>query len=158
VLTNEDHQHVGDPHGEREQDFGVCEECGADGLECDDGADEQASGHAGQAEEQRLEGDLVDGFERRKEAARSCGTLLLEAAFLKEIEQAGEKRDEEGGVGCEQKSDVEQQPSGADEGVGEGFVAGTEGGHDGEKHRDGQKEYAEGDGFVLRGEQEERCS
>ena len=30
------------------------------------GADEQAGGHAGEAEEEGLEGDLVGGFERRE--------------------------------------------------------------------------------------------
>ena len=58
--------HVGDPHGEREQDFGVGEEGGTGGFERDDRTDEQAGCHAGQAEEQRLERDLVDGFERRE--------------------------------------------------------------------------------------------
>ena len=45
---------VGEPHGEGEQDLGVAEVGGAVRDLREHGADEQAGGHAGQAEEQGL--------------------------------------------------------------------------------------------------------
>ena len=79
-AADEDHGDVGQPHGEGEQDLGVAEVLCAVVLLRDDGADEQAGGHAGQAEEERLEGDLVDGLERRvqrREPARGRWTCDL---------------------------------------------------------------------------------
>jgi hypothetical protein len=112
VAADEDHQDVRDPHGDGEENFGVGEERRTDGLQSEHGAYEEASGHAGEAEAEGVEGDLVEGFERRQPGARGLRALLFEAAFLDEIEQAGDKREEERGVGGEEKSDMEEEPSG----------------------------------------------
>ena len=133
VAADEDHQHVGDPHGDGEKNFGVGEEGGADGLECDDRADEKAGGHAWETEEQSFEGDLVEDFERWQEAAAGGGALLLEAALFDEIKQAGDEREEECGVGGEEQRYVEEQPAGADEGVGDGLVPGVKRRDDGKQ-------------------------
>ena len=97
VAADVDHADVGQPHGEGEEDFGVEEVGCADGLLGDEGADEEAGGHAGEAEEEGLEGDLVGGFEGWKPG--EGGGLLLEAALLNQVEERGHEREEEGGVG-----------------------------------------------------------
>ena len=62
MAADVDHRDVDEPHGEGEEDLGVAEVGGADGVLGDERADEQAGGHAGQAEEEGLEGDLVEWF------------------------------------------------------------------------------------------------
>ncbi len=52
MAADEDHADVGDPHSEGEEDLGVEEVAGTDGLLGDEGADEQADGHAGEADEE----------------------------------------------------------------------------------------------------------
>jgi hypothetical protein len=59
VTANVDHGDVGQPHGEGEEDLGIAEVRGSDGGLGDERADEETGGHAGQAEEERLEGDLI---------------------------------------------------------------------------------------------------
>lgn len=85
VTANKNHAAVGDPHGEGEEDLGVAEVGGAVGLLGDERTEEQAGGHAGETEKEGLEGDLVSGFEGREPGER--GSLVLEAAFLDEVEQ-----------------------------------------------------------------------
>jgi len=50
---------------------------------------------------------------------------------------------------------VQEEPAGADEGVGDGFVARMEGGDQGEENDDREEEDAEADGFVFGGEDKE---
>ncbi len=92
VAADVDHANVGQPHGEGEQDLGVKEVRWTDGLLGDEGADEETGGHAGQAEEEGLEGDLVRGFEGREPG--ESGILLLEAALLNEVKEGGQEREE----------------------------------------------------------------
>ena len=80
-----DHRDVDEPHREGEEDLGVAEVGGADGGLGDERADEEACGHAREAEEESLEGDLVGGFERRKPG--EGGGFLLEAALLNEVKE-----------------------------------------------------------------------
>ena len=61
-----DHCNVNQPHGECEKYLGVAEVRNADGGLGDEGSDEKAGGHAGEAEEKSFEGDLIGGFERRQ--------------------------------------------------------------------------------------------
>ncbi len=89
VAADVDHRDVDEPHGEGEKDFGIAEVGWADGGLGDERADEQAGGHAGQAEEERLEGDLVGSFQGRER--RQGGGFLFQAAFLNEVEQRGEE-------------------------------------------------------------------
>jgi hypothetical protein len=145
VAADEDHEAVGQPHGEGEEDLGIEEVMRPDGLLSDPGADEEAGGHAGKAEEEALEGDLVGGLERREPG--EAGGLALETALLHEIEQGGQEREEEAGVGGEEESDVEEDPGGAERQEGLGAVqAGTEGGEDAEQEGQGKDEDAESDG------------
>jgi len=83
VPTNEDHANVGEPHGKRQQNLGVEKVGRADGLLSDNGTDEQTGGHAGQAEEQCLQRDLVCSFERRQPG--DCRRLLFEAMLLQQV-------------------------------------------------------------------------
>ena len=92
MVADEDHQHVGDPHGEREEHFGVGEESWADGLQRDHGADEEAGGHAGQAEAEGVMGDLIKRFQGREQGSFGGRSLELELAFLDEIQQARDER------------------------------------------------------------------
>lgn len=66
VAANEDHRDVGQPHGEGEEDLWITEVAGTHGDLGDERADEQAGGHAGEAEEQSFQGNLIGGFERRE--------------------------------------------------------------------------------------------
>jgi len=79
-AANVDHCDVGEPHGEGQKDLGVAEVRGTDSSLRDEGADEQASGHAGKAKEEGLESDLVGGFERGEPG--EGGGFLFEAALL----------------------------------------------------------------------------
>ncbi len=153
VATDEDHEHVSKPHGDREQHFRVCEEGRADGLKSEHGADKQTGGHAGQTEAESVEGDLVEGFERRQPGDFLC-SLGLESALFYEIEQAGDEGEKERGIGREQKCDVQEQPARAER-VGDGFVAGMEGRNEGKQHGNGQKEDAKRDSAVVEREEDE---
>ncbi len=97
VAADVDHADVGQPHGEGEQDLGVEEVGCADGLLGDERADEEAGGHAGQAEEEGLEGYLVGGFEGWEPG--EGGGFLLEAALLNQVQERGQEREKESGVG-----------------------------------------------------------
>ena len=88
VAADVDHSDVGQPHGEGEQDLGVEEIGWANGLLGNEGADEESGGHAGQAEEEGLEGYLVGGFEGRE--PRGGWGFLLEAALLNQVEERGQ--------------------------------------------------------------------
>ena len=115
VATDEDHADVGEPHGEGEKDLWIEEVAGTDGLLGDERADEQADGHAGKAEEERLECDLVGGVERGEPGDGGC--LLLEAAFLDQVEKGGQQADEEGCIGGEYQDYVEDDdPAGVEGG------------------------------------------
>ena len=144
-TADKDHGDVSDPHGKRQEDLGIAEVGGAEVLLCDDRADEQARGHAGQPEEEGFERDLIDGFKRsiecRKPARGRC--FVLEAVFLNEVEERCDEGDEEGGVGGEEEDDVEEYPAGA-YGDGEVLVAGAEGGEHAEEEDDGEDEDADG--------------
>ncbi len=123
VLADVDHADVSEPHGEREEHFGVAKVGGADGEFGDGGADKKASGHAGQAEEEGATGDAVRSFKRGQTAEGR--KFALEPAFLDEVQNAGEKGEQEGGVGGKEEGDVEEDPVGMSE--RKGFGAGTEG-------------------------------
>ena len=58
-AANVDHCDIGEPQCEREEDLGVAKIGCADRDLGDKGADEESGGHARQAEEEGLEGDLV---------------------------------------------------------------------------------------------------
>ena len=92
-AADKDHSDVGHPKAEREQNLGVAEVLGAVVRLRDNGADEQASGHAWQSEQQRLEGDLIDGLKRRVERRKPAmvAALRFEAALLNEVEQRCEQ-------------------------------------------------------------------
>ena len=66
MAANEDHEAVGEPHGEGKEDLGVGEEGGTVGLFGEGRPDEEAGGHAGKAEEEGPKGDLVGGIEGRE--------------------------------------------------------------------------------------------
>lgn len=146
VTPDEDHEAVGEPHGEGEKDLGIVEVGGADGLFGEGGADEQAGGHAGEAKEEGLEGHLVDGLERRQ--AGECRLLRLETVLLDEIEDGGEQREEEGGVGGEQQGDVQEDPDAAVERETGCLFARPECGDESEEKDDGQDEDTEREGAV----------
>ena len=149
-----DHGDVGQPHGEGEEDLGVSEVGGTDGGLGDERADEQAGGHAGEAEEEGFEGDLVGCLERREPG--EGGRFLLEAALLNEIQKRRDQTEEECRVGREQERDVEEDPAAVEEGVGGGLLAGMEGGDEAEEEADGQDKDAERDGFVAPVDEEKR--
>jgi len=153
VAADEDHGDVGQPHGEGQQDFGIEKVRRTDGLLGDDGADEQAGGHAGEAEEESLEGDLIGGFERRKPLERRG--FSLETALLNEIEKGSEQREKERCVGCEQEGYVEEDPAGVQVREGGCLFAGTEGGDEAEEEADGKDEDSERDGLVASVDEEE---
>lgn len=142
-----DHCDVGKPHCEGEEDLGIAEVRSADCGLCDERADEQTGGHAGEAEEERLEGDLVGGFERRKPGER--GKFFLEAPLLNEIEQRCYERDDQGGVGCKQENYVEKDPAGVEAGKGGTLLTGTKRGNETEEKGDRKDKDADGDGFVA---------
>lgn len=153
MTADVDHCNVDEPHGEGEKNLGVAEVGGAHRGLGDERANEQAGRHAGEAEEKRLEGDLVNCFQRRKPGAR--GEFLFQAPLLNEIEQRGDERDDECGIGGEKESDMEEDPAGVDGGECSVFLAWVEGGDEAEEERDGQKEDAEGDGSVTAVDEEE---
>jgi hypothetical protein len=142
-----DHCDVGEPHREGEEDLGIAEVRGADCGLCDERADEQAGGHARKAEEERLEGDLIGGFEWGK--PRQRGEFFLEATLLNEIEQRRDERDDESSVGCEQEGDVEKDPAGVEGGKGGTLLTGTKRGNETEEKGDRKDKDADGDGFVA---------
>jgi hypothetical protein len=80
VTSDVDHRNVGEPHREREEDFGVAEVRSSNGGLGDERADEQTGSHAGEAKEKSFEGDLVGGFERREPGQRR--RFSFEAALL----------------------------------------------------------------------------
>jgi len=80
VTADVDHCDVGQPHGEGEKDLGVAEVRRADGGLRDERADEQAGGHAGEAEEEGFESDLISCLERWEPG--EGGGFLFEAALL----------------------------------------------------------------------------
>lgn len=143
-----DHHDVGEPHGEGEEDLGVAEVRRADGGLGDERADEQAGGHAGKAEEERLEGDLVGGFERREPG--EGGRLLFEAALLNQVQERGDEREQEGGVGGEEESNVEEYPAGGEQKEGRALLTRMKGGHESEKEADGEDEDAKRHGLISR--------
>ena len=100
--------------------LGIAEVGGAVSHVREKTADEQASRHAGQADEKGAQGDAVDGIERRQADARGDDRFGLQAALLNEVENRGRKRDEESGVGGKQQGDVEEEPAGVQtrDGVG----------------------------------------
>ncbi len=67
---------------------------------------------------------------------------MLEAALLNEVEERGEERDQERGVGGEKKSDMEEDPAGMDHGRGGVLLARVKSGDKAEKEADGQDEDA----------------
>jgi len=135
VAADVDHADVGEPHGEGEQDLGVEEVGRTDGLLGDEGTDEEAGGHAGEAEEEGLEGDLIGCFERGKPG--ESGGFLLEATLLNEVEERGYQREKQGGVGGEQKSDVEEDPASVELRERRRLLARAEGGDEAEEEADG---------------------
>ena len=126
---------------------------GAYGLLGDKRTDEEAGSHAGEAEEEGLESYLIGGFEGWEPG--EGGGLLFEAALLNQVEERGYEGEEEGGVGGQQQSDVEEDPAGVEMGKGRGLLAGAEGGDQAEKEADGKDEDAEGDGLVAPVDQDE---
>ena len=80
---------------------------------------------------------------------------MLQAALLNEVQEGRKERDEEGGVGREERGDMEEYPAGVEERKGCGFLAGAEGGDDSEEEANGQDEDAEGDGPVAPVDDEE---
>ena len=153
MAADVDHRDVGKPHGEGEEDLGIAKVRRTDGDLGDERADEEAGGHAGKAEEERPEGDLVGGFERWEPG--DGGGFLFEAALLDEVEHGGEKRDKKRGVGGQEESDVEEDPAGVEEGEGGVLLARMEGGDENEEEADGEDEDAERDGFVTAVDEEE---
>ncbi len=153
VAADVDHRDVGQPHSKGEENLRVEEVGGTDGLLGDEGADEETGGHAGEADKEGLEGDLVYDFERWK--PREGGGLLLEAALLDEVEERCYEGEEECGVGGQQQGYVEEDPAGVELGEGRGLLAGAEGGDEAEEEADGQDEDAEGDCLVAPVDQQE---
>ncbi len=104
VAADEDHGAVRKPHGEGQEDLGVGEEGGAVDLLGEGGADEKAGGHAGEAEEEGLEGDLVEELQRGlAHGKKAQGRLFgLDTALLDEVQEAGDQGEEESGVGGEE--------------------------------------------------------
>jgi hypothetical protein len=74
---------------------------------------------------------------------------LFETALLNQVEERGEKREQKGGVGGKEESDVQEDPTCVDDGKRGAFLAGMEGGHETEEEADGKDEDAEGDGFIA---------
>lgn len=99
VAADVDHSDVSKPHGEGQEDLGVAEVRCAVGDLREERAHQQAGCHAWKAEEQRLEGDGVDGGERWQLDTAGAEGLRLEAALLNQVENRGDERDEQGGVG-----------------------------------------------------------
>ena len=85
MAADVNHADVSEPHGDGEEDLGVQEVGGTDSLLGDERTDEQAGSHAGETEEEGLEGYLVCGFQRRKPG--DGGGFLLKAAFLNQVEK-----------------------------------------------------------------------
>jgi hypothetical protein len=80
---------------------------------------------------------------------------LFEEALLNQIQERCAERNQQSGVGGEEKSDVKEDPSVVDEREGGCLLAGMEGGDEAEKEADGKDEDAEGDGFVSPVDQQE---
>jgi hypothetical protein len=78
-----------------------------------------------------------------------AGGLGFEAALLNQVEERGQQRDHQRGVGGQQKHDVEEYPAGAD-GSGESFLPRAEGCQHGEHEGDRQDEDSQRDAAVPR--------
>jgi hypothetical protein len=74
---------------------------------------------------------------------------------LNQVEEGGEKREDKGGIGGKQESDVQKNPTRVDDGKRSAFLAGMEGGDQTEKKADGKNKDAQGDGFVSPIDEEE---
>jgi len=148
VTTNVDHADVGEPHCEGEEDLGVQEVRRADGLLGDERAYEEAGGHAGEAEEEGLEGYLVGCLKRWQPGCSRGSGLGFETAFLHEIQERGKQGEREGSVGGEQECDVEEDPAGVELRKGGCLLAWTEGRNEAKKEAYGKDEDPERDGSI----------
>ena len=74
---------------------------------------------------------------------------MFEAALLNQVEERGQKREKKGGVGGEEESDVQEDPTRVDDGECGALLAGMEGGDETEEEANGKDEDAQGDGFVA---------
>ena len=153
LATDVDHADVSKPHGEGEKNLGVAEVTGTDRDLSYKGADEQAGGHAGKAEQKGFVGDLVDGFERRQPS--QARGFLFEAALLNEIEKGRKEAEEERSVGGQQKCYMEEDPDAAVDDKPGSFAAGVEGRDEAENEDDRQDEDAKGDGFEAQVDEQE---
>ena len=86
--------------------------------------DEQAGRHAREAEEQRLQCDLVGGLERREPLVAGL-SFGLEAALLHEVEHGGEQAEKERRVCGEDERDMEEDPDAAVDGEAGPLLAGV---------------------------------
>ena len=148
VAADEDHADVGEPHGEGEQNLGVAKVGDAVGDLREERADEEAGGHAGQTEEERLEGDEIEGLKRRQLDSAGCEGLGFKAGFLDEVEDACDERNEERGISGQEKRDVEEKPAGVEAGERGGAEVRAEGGKQAEENGEGEEEDSEREGFV----------
>jgi len=68
---------------------------------------------------------------------------------LNQVEERGQKREKKGGVGGEEESDVQEDPTRVDDGEYGALLAGMERGDETEEKANGKDEDAQGDGFVT---------
>ena len=73
---------------------------------------------------------------------------MLEPALLKQVEEGCAERDQQSGVGGQEKGHVEENPSVVDQGEGRCLLTWTEGRDETEEEADRKDEDTEGDGLV----------
>jgi hypothetical protein len=81
---------------------------------------------------------------------------LFKAALLDQVKERGEEREEKGGVGGEKESDVEEDPTGMEDGEGCALLPGVEGGEETEEEADWKDEDSERNRLVSPINDEER--
>ena len=154
-AAQEEKKDVDAPEDKGSQDLGIeevgcAERCFLD----EDGAENEADGHAGKAEEEHGVGEALEGVEGGEPVERHppgviAGFALgFEAVFLNEVEDGSQQTKTEGGIGSEQGRDVGDEPAGSNPLRREDVVGQSEGGHENEKEGERQGENAEGDGVV----------
>ncbi len=158
-VADKEQQDVDGPHDEGGDDLGIAEVgCAEGGILREDGADDEADGHAGEAEEQRGVGDalkVVQGWEPVEGRGTGAGGLGFDTALLYEIEHGGEDAETESCICGEQGRDVRDEPADADAGGGKDVAIDAERGDEDDEKGDRQGEDAERDGSVKPPDEEE---